>query len=101
VAVSITAQEVGTTMRILVVDDDEKITRMLHRGLTLEGHKVDVAGDGQQALRLAALTAYDLVILDVMIPSIDGIEVCRRLRVAGESRLIHTVRGVGYVLREE
>lgn len=71
-------------MRILVVDDDEKITRMLRRGLTLEGHAVDAACDGQQALRLIAQAAYDLVILDVMMSGPDGLEVCRRLRAAGE-----------------
>jgi two-component system response regulator MprA len=71
-------------MRILVVDDDEKITRMLRRGLILEGYQADVACDGQQALRQAAQASYDLIILDVMMPGTDGIEVCRRLRAAGE-----------------
>mgnify|MGYP005851386895 CR=1 FL=1 len=71
-------------MRVLVADDDEQITRMLRRGLVLEGYGVDVASDGQQALRLAAVTAYDLIILDVMMPGPDGIEVCRRLRAGGE-----------------
>lgn len=69
-------------MRILVVDDDEKIARMLHRGLTFEGHKTEVASTGDHALQLAAQTSYDLVILDVVMPGLDGIEVCRRLRAA-------------------
>ncbi|MBM3130073.1 MAG: response regulator transcription factor [Chloroflexi bacterium] len=69
-------------MRILVVDDDEKIARMLHRGLTFEGHKTKVASTGDHALQLAAQTSYDLVILDVVMPGLDGIAVCRRLRAA-------------------
>jgi len=69
-------------MRILVVDDDEKIARMLQRGLTFEGHKTEVANTGDQALRLVTQTAYDLVILDVVLPGPDGIAVCRRLRDA-------------------
>jgi len=71
-------------MRILVVDDDERIARMLLRGLTLEGYRADVAGDGDQALRMVTQTAYDLIILDVVMPGVDGIEVCRRIRAAGE-----------------
>lgn len=57
---------------------------MLHRGLTLEGYKTDVASDGDQALRLVVQTTYDLIILDVVMPGTDGIEVCRRMRAAGE-----------------
>jgi two-component system response regulator MprA len=72
-----------TITRILVVDDDEKIARMLLRGLTLEGYQVDVANDGSQALRLIAQNAYDLIILDVVMPGTDGIEVCRRVRATG------------------
>ena len=72
-------------MRILVVDDDEKIARMLRRALSLEGYMVDVAGDGQKALRLAAQGTYDLAILDVVMPGLDGLEVCRRLRAVGDN----------------
>src|SRR3990172_6998690 len=71
-------------MRILVVDDDEKITRMLRRGLSLEGYTVDVACDGQIAVRLAAQGTYDLAILDMVMPGLDGIEVCHRLRAVGD-----------------
>lgn len=81
-------------MRVLLVDDDEKIIRMLRRGLTLENYAVDVASDGKQALRLATETAFDLIILDVVMPELDGIEVCRRLRAAGDDQpiLILTAR---------
>ncbi|MEX1020072.1 MAG: response regulator transcription factor [Litorilinea sp.] len=70
--------------RVLIVDDDEKITKMLRRGLILEGHTVEVARDGELALRSLAHTTYDLVILDLIMPGPDGIEVCRRLRATGD-----------------
>ena len=66
--------------RILVIDDDISITGVLKRGLGYEGYTVDVAGDGKEGLDLARQRPPDLVILDIMMPSIDGLEVCRRLR---------------------
>lgn len=68
--------------QILVVDDDEQIRTPLKRLLSLEGYSVNVAVDGQDALTQAALAFPDLVVLDVMMPGLDGIEVCRRLRAA-------------------
>ena len=65
---------------ILVVDDDPKIRSVLSRGLRFEGYTVQVAEDGTQALQLARLEAPDLVVLDVMLPGMDGLEICRRLR---------------------
>ena len=65
---------------ILVVDDDPKIRSVLSRGLRFEGYTVQVAEDGTQALQLARLEAPDLMILDVMLPGMDGLELCRRLR---------------------
>ena len=65
---------------ILVVDDDPKIRSVLSRGLRFEGYTVQVAEDGTQALQLARLEAPDLVVLDVMLPGMDGLELCRRLR---------------------
>lgn len=65
---------------ILVVDDDPKIRSVLSRGLRFEGYTVQVAEDGFQALQLARLEAPDLVVLDVMLPGMDGLELCRRLR---------------------
>jgi two-component system, OmpR family, response regulator MprA len=65
---------------ILVVDDDPKINSVLSRGLRFEGYTVHVAADGNEALRITRAEPPDLVILDVMLPGIDGLEVCRRLR---------------------
>ena len=70
--------------RILVIEDDEGITRFLRRGLAYEGYTVDVAADGQMGLIVARDNPPDLVVLDLMLPSIDGLEVCRRLRAGGD-----------------
>lgn len=70
--------------RILVVEDEDRIRQFLQRGLTFEGYRVDVAADGEEALEIARDNPPDLVLLDIMLPGIDGIEVCRRLRAAGE-----------------
>jgi two-component system OmpR family response regulator len=67
-------------MRVLVVEDDVKLQRVLQRGLRLEGYDVDVAGSGHAALDATAAADYDAVVLDVMLPGIDGFEVCRVLR---------------------
>jgi two-component system response regulator MprA len=64
----------------LVVDDDPKICSVLRRGLRFEGYDVHVAEDGPQALEIAREEPPDLVLLDVMLPGMDGLEVCRRLR---------------------
>jgi two-component system response regulator MprA len=66
--------------RVLVVEDEPKITRFLRQGLTYEGYEVDVAYDGEEALAKLRQSEPDIVILDIMLPSIDGLEVCRRLR---------------------
>jgi two-component system response regulator MprA len=70
------------TAQILVVDDDEEIRTSLRRGLVLEGFEVSLAADGVDALRVATDRFPDLVILDIMMPGLDGLEVCRRLRAA-------------------
>jgi DNA-binding response OmpR family regulator len=67
-------------VRILVVDDETDLAEAIGRGLRREGYAVDVAHDGQEALDKAALNAYDLICLDLTMPDIDGLEVCRRLR---------------------
>lgn len=72
--------QTARTMRVLVVDDDERVRNLMRRALRLEGHSVTTAGDGEEALHDARDSEPDLVILDVMLPGIDGIEVCRRLR---------------------
>jgi two-component system OmpR family response regulator len=70
-------------MRILVVEDELKMASLLRRGLQEEGHAVDLARTGDDALWMARATEYDAVVLDLMLPGIDGIEVCRRLREGG------------------
>jgi two-component system response regulator ResD len=65
---------------ILVVDDEERIRRLLRMYLEKEGYVIEEAEDGESALRLATDRDYDLILLDVMLPGIDGIEVCSRLR---------------------
>ncbi|MGZ5417219.1 MAG: response regulator transcription factor [Nocardioides sp.] len=70
-------------MRILVVDDDARVARAVRRGLEAEGFAVDVAVDGTEGEWLAGENAYDALVLDVMLPGVDGYELCRRLRAAG------------------
>ncbi len=70
-------------MRVLVVEDEVKMAALLRRGLSEEGLAVDVAEEGERALLMAASTDYDAVVLDVMLPGIDGFETCRRLRRDG------------------
>ena len=70
--------------RILVIDDDAAITSLLKRGLSYEGFAVDTARSGGEGLTLARERPSDLVILDVMMPGLDGLEVLRRLRAADE-----------------
>jgi two-component system response regulator MprA len=68
--------------RILVIDDAPKIVDFIRRGLTYEGYTVDVAYDGQSGLDQARREPPDLVMLDVMMPGLDGLEVCRQLRAS-------------------
>ena len=70
----------STRPRILVVDDDRKITAALRRGLVYEGYSVDVANSGSEALTMARDVRPNLVVLDVMMPGIDGLDVCRLIR---------------------
>ena len=69
-------------MRVLVVEDDVKMAALLCRGLREEGHAPDMAGEGENALWMAQAHDYDAIVLDVMLPGIDGFETCRRLRAA-------------------
>ncbi|CAI6057608.1 Transcriptional regulatory protein SrrA [Cohnella sp. JJ-181] len=66
--------------RILVVDDEERIRRLLRMYLEKEGYVIEEAEDGETALKLALQEEYDLIVLDLMLPGIDGMEVCARLR---------------------
>src|SRR6516164_6946729 len=69
-------------MRVLVVEDEPRMARLLKRGLEEEGHAVDVAGDGPEGLWLATENSYGALVLDVMLPGFDGFELCRKLRAA-------------------
>src|SRR5271154_5097230 len=69
-------------MRILVVEDEPKIAALLRRGLAEEGHPTDVAVSGEDALWMSGAHDYDAIVLDVMLPGIDGFETCRRMREA-------------------
>lgn len=72
------------TEQVLVVEDDERIASMLRRGLIFEGYDVVVAHTGTAALEKARERMPDMVVLDLMLPEMNGIEVCRRLRAAGD-----------------
>jgi len=69
-------------MRVLVIEDEVRMARLLKRALEEEGHAVDVAGDGPDGLWMATENPYAAIVLDVMLPGFDGIELCRRLRQA-------------------
>jgi two-component system OmpR family response regulator len=70
-------------MRILIVEDDVKMASLVRRGLQGEGMVADIALKGEDALRMMSATEYDAIVLDVMLPGIDGFETCRRLRAGG------------------
>lgn len=70
-------------MHILVVEDEKRLANLVRRALEEESHVVDVTYDGAEALEMAQSTNYDLMVLDLMLPHMDGIEVCRRLRAQG------------------
>ena len=70
-------------MRILIVDDDRRLCSIIKRGLLEETYAVDVAYDGEEGAYLATINPYDLIILDIMMPKKDGIEVCNELRTNG------------------
>jgi two-component system OmpR family response regulator len=69
-------------MRVLVVEDEEKLAGLLARGLREESYAVDIANRGEDALWMAQATGYDAILLDVMLPGVDGFDVCRHLRAA-------------------
>jgi two-component system response regulator MprA len=71
-------------MRILVVDDDRAVRESLRRSLAFNGYQVDLAADGKSALEAVEQRRPDAMVLDVMMPRVDGLEVCRRMRAAGD-----------------
>jgi two-component system OmpR family response regulator len=70
-------------MRVLVVEDELRMASLIRRGLSQEGLAVDVAASGEDALWMAQASDYDAIILDVLLPGINGFETCRRLRTSG------------------
>src|SRR5215813_13789130 len=70
----------GVVMRILIVEDEKKMASVLKKGLEAENHSVSIAFDGRSGLDLALTMEFDVVVLDLMLPVIDGFEVARRLR---------------------
>src|SRR5215207_5690857 len=70
-------------MRILIVEDEVKMAALIRRGMREEGMAADVAVTGEDALWMAGATDYDAIVLDVMLPGVDGFEVCRRMRADG------------------
>ncbi len=70
-------------MRVLIVEDEAKMAGLIRRGLQREGMAIDISGTGEEALWKAEAVEYDAIVLDLMLPGIDGLEVCRRLREAG------------------
>ncbi len=82
-------------MRILIVEDDPDLAGFIQKGLREERYAVDCAHEGEEGLLMAETTPYDLIILDVMLPRLDGFTVCRRLRAAGNKTpiLLLTARG--------
>ena len=77
-------------MRILVNGDGKDLADALAKGLERQGYAVDVAYDGEEALRLAEVNDYDLIVLDLNLPKVDGMEVCKRLRDSGSPYWIRT-----------
>jgi two-component system OmpR family response regulator len=82
-------------VRVLLFEDEVKMAALLQRGLGEQGFAVEVAGTGEEAVATATATAYDAIVLDVMLPGIDGFEACRRMRAQGvwSPVLMLTARG--------
>jgi two-component system OmpR family response regulator len=74
------------TVRALVVEDERKMAALLRRGLVEEGYAADVSRTGRDAIEMAGQSEYDVIVLDVMLPDLDGLGVCRALRAASGRR---------------
>lgn len=84
-------------MRILVVEDEHKIANSIKKGLEQESYAVDVAYDGNDGYDLAATEEYDLIILDIMLPGMDGLEICKKLREEGNHTRILMLTAKGQI----
>lgn len=73
-------------MRLLIVEDEKRLALALAKGLSAEGFAVDVVHDGAEGLHQAITADYDLIILDIMLPGMNGYQVCATLRAAGHGR---------------
>jgi DNA-binding response OmpR family regulator len=80
-------------VRLLIVEDERKLADTLKRGLEDHGHAVDVAYDGEDGLAMARAAPYDLIVLDVMLPALDGLTVCQRLRARAAAMPILMLTG--------
>ena len=83
-------------MRVLVIEDEPRLADYIRKGLSEEAFIADVAGDGEAGLERARATTYDLIVLDLMLPGVDGMTVCQRLRAAGSDVpiLVLSARGL-------
>jgi two-component system OmpR family response regulator len=72
-----------TVVRVLIVEEEQKLAALLKRGLTEEGHIAELAPHGEQAIWMARASTYDAIVLDVMLPGIDGFATCHALRAGG------------------
>lgn len=84
----ILAAPAARPMNVLIVEDDSTVARFLHQACTEAGNAAQVVNNGQDALRLCKTQSFDLILLDVMLPGLNGFEVCRRLRDSGNKSLI-------------
>ncbi|MFS2188792.1 response regulator transcription factor [Mucilaginibacter sp. Mucisp84] len=82
-------------MKILLIEDEPKLVSIIQRDLTTEGHEISVALDGTTGLDMAMKMDFQLIILDIMLPGINGIEVCRRLRQASQNAAILMLTALG------
>ncbi|QEM08020.1 response regulator transcription factor [Mucilaginibacter rubeus] len=82
-------------MKILLIEDEPKLVSIIQRDLTAEGHEISVALDGTTGLDMAMKMDFQLIILDIMLPGINGIEVCRRLRQANQNAAILMLTALG------
>jgi two-component system cell cycle response regulator len=86
--------------KVLCVDDEPSIRELLHHLLTAEGYEVVTAGDGMEALAVAQKEQPDLILLDIMMPKLDGMETCRRLRQEPATRNVRVIILTAYDMRE-
>jgi DNA-binding response OmpR family regulator len=82
-------------MKILLIEDEPKLVSIIQRDLTAEGHELSVALDGTTGLEMATKMDFQLIILDIMLPGINGIEICRRLRQANQQAAILMLTALG------